>query len=206
MTETHYQLVFYGRLLPGASAEQARKAVKERFKLDSAQVERLFSGNPTTVKRDLDQASAERYQQAFAEAGVLVEIEPALAEAVSERWRASTPQAGSEGESASEPPPESAVDGVPPSSSAEPRSPESNVAAGPAFGVEKPEPLQLLPPGALIGEQSPAPAAPPDTSHLQLAPSEASSLEDCAQPTPTPPRLDLGALELAPIDSPQQQE
>jgi hypothetical protein len=66
--------------------------------------------------------------------------------------------------------------------------------------------MQVLPAGTPIDEQMPPPQAPPDTSHLQLAPSEATSLEDCAPPPPSPPQLDLSTLELAPIEPSQRQQ
>ncbi len=152
MTETRYQLIFSGRLRPEVHPEQARQAVKERFKLKDALLDRLFSGQRVTVKRNLDSANAERYQRAFATAGVQVELEPT------------------------------------------PTTAERQV-------------MKLLPPGSPIGEQPAFPETPPpDTSHLRLAPSEATSLEDCAPPPAVPPPLDLSALELVPLDPSQQRE
>ncbi|MEA3640556.1 MAG: hypothetical protein VBE63_11510 [Lamprobacter sp.] len=158
MIERRYKLIFSGRLRGGITPGQAKQAIKERFRLSHTQLDQLFSGQPITVKRSLDQANAERYQRAFAAAGALVDIEPT-----------------SSGE-------------------------DQDVHAG-----AENQAMQLLPAGTLIDEQVPPPQAPPDTSHLQLAPSEATSLEDCAPPPPVPPKLDLSALELAPIEPPQQE-
>ncbi|NEX15313.1 MAG: hypothetical protein C1943_01425 [Halochromatium sp.] len=156
MTETRYQLIFSGRLQPGTSVEQVRQAVKERFRLNDAQLQWIFSGDAVTVKRDLDQASAERYQRAFVAAGALVELAPAVAPS----------------------PAPSPVDA----------------------DAEAIESMQVLPAGTPIDEQMPTPEALPDTSHLQLAPPEATSLEDCAPPPPAPPQLDLSRLALAPVE------
>jgi hypothetical protein len=74
ITEPRFRLVFSGRLQPSHSMEQVRQALRERFRLSDRQLDRLFSAQAVTVKRDLDAATAARYQQAFLEAGALVDL------------------------------------------------------------------------------------------------------------------------------------
>ena len=203
MTETRYQLVFSGRLQPGARPEQTRQAVKERFRLSDAQLDRLFSGQRVTVKRNLDSTSAERYQRAFLATGALLEREPAAT--TTEPAFSAEPTARLGTAPVSKPPPPGADDGI--AHRAKAGSPDQKTAIEPTAGDGESEAMQLLPPGSPLGEQPGMPEAPPpDTSHLRLASSKATSLEDCAPPPPVAPPLDLGTLELVPLELSQQQE
>ncbi|MBK5940939.1 hypothetical protein CCR96_17115 [Halochromatium roseum] len=226
MTETRYQLIFSGRLLAGVLPEQAQQALKERFRLSSTQLDQLFSGQRITVKRGIDQKNAERYQRAFAAAGALIDIEPApAASSTAPEERVSPPvqpepppgQPGPASMDTATAPPSSLAD-QDVRASAEGKTadlkttantaidPATDPAIDPATEIVDSTTLQILPAGTPIDEQVPPPQPPPDTSHLRLAPSEATSLEDCAPPPPAPPKFDLSALELAPTDPPQRQE
>lgn len=203
MTQTRYQLVFSGRLQSGARPEQTRQAFKERFRLSDAQLDRLFSGQRVTVKRDLDSTSAERYQRAFLASGALVELEPATTTAEPAFSAESMSTLG--GAPTSQPQQAGAEDDI--ANSPEARSPDQKSAIEPTAGTEESEAMQLLPTGSPIGEQPALPEAPPpDTSHLRLAPSEATNLEDCAPPPAVAPPLDLNSLELVPLEPSQQRE
>jgi hypothetical protein len=172
MTEMRYELVFDGRLRPGVSLQRARDAIQARFKLSGPQLERLFKGAPVTVKRNLDAASADRYQRAFLDAGAIVDRH-AL-------------DAGAE--------PMSAGATRSPSASEEPH---RRLCAN----VPENETLELLPPGAPVAEE-PTVTAPtaPDTSRLSLALPEKSGLEDCAPRPSPPPTLDLSPYQLVPLE------
>jgi len=72
-----FDLVFRGDIAAGQKIMAVRERVQKLFKADDQQLERLFSGRPVTIRRDLDQAQAEQYQQALLQAGALVELKPA---------------------------------------------------------------------------------------------------------------------------------
>ncbi|KAF0867174.1 DUF805 domain-containing protein [Pseudomonas sp. LD120] len=76
MSETRYKIVFDGTLLPGVEKSTAQLNLAELFKSDTAAVERLFSGQPVELKRDLSQADAQRYLQALTNAGIDARVEP----------------------------------------------------------------------------------------------------------------------------------
>ncbi|MGE8413764.1 MAG: DUF805 domain-containing protein [Pseudomonas sp.] len=80
MSETRYKIVFDGTLLPGVEKSTAQLNLAELFKTDTAAVERLFSGQPVELKRDLPQADAQRYLEALKNAGLdaRIEAEPTL--------------------------------------------------------------------------------------------------------------------------------
>ena len=74
-----YRLVFRGELLDGQHRAVVKRRLAERLKLDDAQVEKLFSGDPVIVKRDADKKTAATYQAVFKQAGGLLRVQPVVA-------------------------------------------------------------------------------------------------------------------------------
>lgn len=70
MTETRFNVVFDGTLLPGVELTTAKYNLAELFKTDVAAIERLFTGAPVALKRDLTQADAQKYLDALLGAGL----------------------------------------------------------------------------------------------------------------------------------------
>jgi hypothetical protein len=174
MSETRYSLVFDGRLQAGTSLRQARDAIQDRFKLSSRQLERLFSGGSVTVKRDLDAASADRYQRAFLDAGAIVERR-----ALDQKTKPAPLRATTSHDDARDEP------GVDSGTQAQ----DTNA-------------LELLPPGATVSEERAGTVPPPpDTSRLSLALPEDSGLHDCTPQSSAPPKLDLSRYRLLPLDA-----
>jgi hypothetical protein len=64
-----YRLVFRGEILEGQHRAVVKRRLMELMKLSEAQTEKLFSGSPVTVKRDVDKKTAARYQMLFKQAG-----------------------------------------------------------------------------------------------------------------------------------------
>ncbi|MGE8155139.1 DUF805 domain-containing protein [Pseudomonas vancouverensis] len=75
MGEQRFKIVFEGALLPGVDAATARLNLATLFKTDVASIERLFTGRPVALKRDLSQADAQTYLQALSKTGVDARIE-----------------------------------------------------------------------------------------------------------------------------------
>jgi len=71
-----YSVVFAGELLDGGDPEQVRTELARRFRLDSEQVARLFSGRAVTIRRDLSLRQAHALRQAFRAAGANCEVRP----------------------------------------------------------------------------------------------------------------------------------
>lgn len=76
-----YRIVFEGRLVEGEDPDRVRERIARLFGADRETVDRLFDSLPATVKRDLDRATAVRYQRAFEKTGALCEIGPMEEEA-----------------------------------------------------------------------------------------------------------------------------
>ena len=75
MSENRFKIVFDGALLPGVDATTAKLNLAELFKSDVTAIERLFSGRPVALKRDLSQADAQTYLQALVKTGIDARIE-----------------------------------------------------------------------------------------------------------------------------------
>ncbi|MBX8600080.1 DUF805 domain-containing protein [Pseudomonas cichorii] len=76
MADTHFKIMFEGQLRNGIELETAKLNLARLFKSETSAVERLFNGNPVSLKRGLSQADAQRYIQALNDAGVEARIEP----------------------------------------------------------------------------------------------------------------------------------
>ncbi|MDF9775463.1 DUF805 domain-containing protein [Pseudomonas baetica] len=75
MGENHFKIVFEGALLPGVDITTAKLNLAELFKSDVSAIERLFTGRPVALKRNLSQADAQTYLQALSKTGIDARIE-----------------------------------------------------------------------------------------------------------------------------------
>lgn len=70
-----YQLVFKGQCSAGVEVAAARANVARVFKVNDAQLDRLFSGERVVIRNKLDAEAAGKYQSALAQQGIVVHIE-----------------------------------------------------------------------------------------------------------------------------------
>ncbi|WP_212626416.1 DUF805 domain-containing protein [Pseudomonas sp. PP3] len=75
MSENRFKIVFDGALLPGVDIGTAKLNLAALFKSDVSAIERLFSGRPVALKRDLSHADAQTYLQALKNTGIEARIE-----------------------------------------------------------------------------------------------------------------------------------
>jgi uncharacterized membrane protein YhaH (DUF805 family) len=75
MSENRFKIVFDGALLPGVEITTAKLNLAELFKSDVSAIERLFSGKPVALKRDLTHAQAQTYLDALLKTGIDARIE-----------------------------------------------------------------------------------------------------------------------------------
>ncbi|KAF1025906.1 MAG: hypothetical protein GAK37_02770 [Pseudomonas sp.] len=75
MSDNRFKIVFDGALLPGVEAITARLNLAGLFKTDIESIERLFTGRPVALKRDLSRTDAETYLLALRDAGADARIE-----------------------------------------------------------------------------------------------------------------------------------
>ena len=71
--EARFKLVFRGDIVPGYTMVDVRAKLKEMFKLEDATVNKLFAGRPMTIKKNLDEMTANKWCDILKEAGAIVE-------------------------------------------------------------------------------------------------------------------------------------
>ena len=64
-----YTIVFKGEILDGADSSAVQQKVAAMFKADAAKLAALFSGKPVAIKKNVDEATANKFVAAFAKAG-----------------------------------------------------------------------------------------------------------------------------------------
>lgn len=75
MSDSRFKIVFDGALRPGVESTTAKLNLAELFKSDVEAIEKLFTGRPVALKRDLSRPDAETYLTALHNAGVDARIE-----------------------------------------------------------------------------------------------------------------------------------
>lgn len=71
---TDYALVFDGEVVAGCAIDQVKSNLSKGLKLSDVQIERLFSGKKTTIKRDISLENAISIKKAFLTRGAIVEL------------------------------------------------------------------------------------------------------------------------------------
>ncbi len=72
-----YNVVFHGKIAEGKDPEKVKNKLAALFKMDRANVGRLFTGKRTIVKQNTNQQTALKFKKAFVQAGAICAIEPA---------------------------------------------------------------------------------------------------------------------------------
>ena len=81
MAEEKVDVFFRGDIVAGENLPEVRERLQQLFNADDQQLQRLFSGRPVAIRRDLDREEGKRYQIAMYKAGAQVELRPVKAEA-----------------------------------------------------------------------------------------------------------------------------
>jgi hypothetical protein len=76
-----YQILFEGKLTGERPLDEVKRNLAALFKMKADQVDALFTGKPVVIKRDIDQATALKYQTAFKKAGAVCTVASDVAEA-----------------------------------------------------------------------------------------------------------------------------
>ncbi|TDJ39420.1 MAG: hypothetical protein E2O54_10885, partial [Gammaproteobacteria bacterium] len=138
-----FRLLFRGEILEGQHTAVVKKRLAKLLGIEDARVQRLFSGEPVVIKKDVDQATAARYQAEFKSAGARLRV-----------------AGGKSAGSAASPPPTPAQDAA---SAAAP-------SATPAGAASTGDDPTVAEPGAMMSDDDSEPPPPaPDTSHLSVA-------------------------------------
>ena len=68
----HYNLIFQGQIIEGASLDEVKSNVARLFKADAGKTAALFSGKPIVIKKNLDTEAAKKYLAVLKKAGAVV--------------------------------------------------------------------------------------------------------------------------------------
>jgi len=71
-----YKVIFAGELVAGADPAAVKANFQKLFKADEERIEKLFSGNRVLIKKNVDEATARKYQATLRKAGGVCSIEP----------------------------------------------------------------------------------------------------------------------------------
>lgn len=74
MEETLYKLVFEAKLQPGFKEKTVRKNLQSLFKADKSKMERMFSGDPIIIRKNLNEEKIRKYERAMVQAGACCRI------------------------------------------------------------------------------------------------------------------------------------
>lgn len=73
-----FEVVFQGGIASGANPDEVKTKIAALFKVNDAQLARLFSGQRIVIKSNLDEATAAKYREVIEKAGALCEVVPAV--------------------------------------------------------------------------------------------------------------------------------
>jgi hypothetical protein len=177
MSPETYDVYFSGAILKTADAADTKRKIGAMFKLEGEKLERLFSGKPVPIKRNVDMDQAVRFRVAFRDAGALVDIVPSGQPAPDPASRPTPPQ-----RPVAPPIPAAAQPAAKsPAADSAPSHPDEtglSLAEGPL-----PEPS---------ASEAPAVSVP----DYALSAPKAFNLSDCAAPVEAAPLPDISALDL----------
>lgn len=196
MAEGEFQVVFRGEITGDQPVEVVKQQLGNLFRMSPERVEALFSGKPVVVKKNIDEATAKRLEQAFLRAGAACEVRGSSAASTA---APATPDASA----ATEPAVERSATRPEPGPSG--RNAGSIAAAGdPNHTV-----VELAVPDSFEGleiDTSDAPLTTPgskpapeiDTSGLSLAADDAGPLSE--RKPPPPADIDTSGLSMESLD------
>lgn len=79
MSDESFDIIFRGKLQSGHVLADVKLKLMQLFKSDACKIDALFSGSAIPLKRNIDDASAKKYQAILTKAGIVVDIvNPAL--------------------------------------------------------------------------------------------------------------------------------
>ena len=76
MSDQLFEVAFSGEISEGASLDEVKARVGKMFNADTAKLAQLFSGKRVVIKKNIDKATAAKYQSALNKAGAQCEVAP----------------------------------------------------------------------------------------------------------------------------------
>jgi hypothetical protein len=76
MSDLLFEVAFSGQISDGADLDEVKARIGKMFKADDAKLAQLFSGKRIVIKKNIDQATAAKYESALKSAGAECEVNP----------------------------------------------------------------------------------------------------------------------------------
>ena len=73
--KNHYNIVFEGKTVPGKEIDLVKKALMNILKADDQSIDRLFSGKRVLIRKNVEAATAKKFQKAFEDIGAVCNLE-----------------------------------------------------------------------------------------------------------------------------------
>ena len=73
--KNHYNIVFEGKTVPGKEIDSVKKALMNILKADDQSIDRLFSGKRVLIRKNVEAATAKKFQKAFEDIGAVCNLE-----------------------------------------------------------------------------------------------------------------------------------
>lgn len=86
-----YKILFSGQTLENVTYEAARSNLSKLLKASEETIDRLFSGKPVVIKKDLDRAQVDKYVSTLNKAGLDVQTEPPIVDEMKRELDANSP-------------------------------------------------------------------------------------------------------------------
>ncbi|MCP3852023.1 MAG: hypothetical protein GY694_17565 [Gammaproteobacteria bacterium] len=194
---SHYNLIFQGKIVEGASLDEVKNNVARLFKADAKKTASLFSGKPIIIKKNLDSETTRKYLAILKKAGAVIQAVKIESTSVSKTPETKSPEA----ETNNNKPNNSSSSGKLSAGLASLtnynnfQKKVSPKATNSEDNTVQEEGLQLVPLGSALPAQTKKNEAAeiPNTDHIILFEAESGSLEEFAKKAE--------AIELPDIDS-----
>ena len=76
MSDQLFEVAFSGKISAGANLDEVKARVGKMFNADDAKLAQLFSGKRIVIKKNIDRATAAKYETALKRAGADCEVSP----------------------------------------------------------------------------------------------------------------------------------
>ena len=210
MSDELFDIYFSGKVIDQDQLPEVKQKIGKLFNASEAVLDKLFSGQPTKIKKAVDMDTAIKYRVKFREAGAIVDIRPCQsAPPAPTSTEASTPASTPAGEAI----PKSnfsAAEAVTPEPAEAPATETSAPQEAAVASAPDSIDASLALPGSIIDDTPEPPPANYNTDQFDLGEANSGSLEEFAETVIPAAIPDISALDVeetdAPLDSAPQPE
>ena len=199
MSDELFDIYFSGKVINQDQLPEVKQKIGKLFNASEAVLNKLFSGQPTKIKKAVDMDTAIKYRVKFREAGAIVDIRPCQSAApppASAPAAEAIPQSNFTAAEVATPEPVAKPGSAAPA--AEASAPPQVAAAAAPGSID----ASLATPGSIIDDTPEPPPASFDTDQFDLGEANSGSLEEFAETVIPAPIPDISSLDVEQSDAP----